>query len=62
MYLYSLTLQRPTGILSAINGSFSGGKTKKIVVARGKVLDLLRLDENGCIQTILSVKISGANG
>ncbi|KAF2295949.1 hypothetical protein GH714_035293 [Hevea brasiliensis] len=36
MYLYSLTLQRATGIVSAINGSFSGGKTQEIVVARGK--------------------------
>ncbi|KAF2295939.1 hypothetical protein GH714_035240 [Hevea brasiliensis] len=60
MYLYSLTLQRATGIVSAINGSFSGGKTQEIVVARGKVLDLLRPDENGKLQTILSVEIFGA--
>nr|KYP75426.1 Splicing factor 3B subunit 3 [Cajanus cajan] len=60
MYLYSLTLQRPTGIICAINGSFSGGKTQEIVVARGKVLDLLRPDDNGRIQTILSVEIFGA--
>ncbi|KAH8497167.1 hypothetical protein H0E87_019750 [Populus deltoides] len=46
MYLYSLTLQRATGIISAINGNFSGGKAQEIVVARGKVLDLLRPDEN----------------
>ncbi|KAK7390745.1 hypothetical protein VNO78_18794 [Psophocarpus tetragonolobus] len=60
MYLYSLTLQRPTGIICAINGSFSGGKSQEIVVARGKVLDLLRPDDNGRIQTILSVEIFGA--
>ncbi|KAK7310260.1 hypothetical protein RJT34_07662 [Clitoria ternatea] len=60
MYLYSLTLQRPTGIVCAINGNFSGGKTQEIVVARGKVLDLLRPDDNGRIQTILSVEIFGA--
>lgn len=60
MYLYSLTLQRQTGILSAINGNFSGGKIQEIVVARGKVLDLLRPDENGKIQTLLSVEIFGA--
>ncbi|ESW14695.1 hypothetical protein PHAVU_007G009600 [Phaseolus vulgaris] len=59
MYLYSLTLQRPTGIICAINGSFSGGKSQEIVVARGKVLDLLRPDDNGRIQTILSVEIFG---
>lgn len=60
MYLYSLTLQRPTGIVCAINGNFSGGKTQEIVVARGKVLDLLRPDDNGKIQTLLSVEIFGA--
>ncbi|KAL2323889.1 hypothetical protein Fmac_022947 [Flemingia macrophylla] len=60
MYLYSLTLQRPTGIICAINGSFSGGKSQEIVVGRGKVLDLLRPDDNGRIQTILSVEIFGA--
>ncbi|CAM8900822.1 unnamed protein product [Rhodiola kirilowii] len=60
MYLYSLTLQKPTGIVCAINGSFSGGKTQEIVVARGKVLDLLRPDENGKLQTIHSVEVFGA--
>ncbi|KAB1217986.1 Splicing factor 3B subunit 3 [Morella rubra] len=60
MYLYSLTLQRATGIVSAINGSFSGGKTQEIVVARGKLLELLRPDDNGKIQTLLSVEIFGA--
>ncbi|KAJ1400202.1 WD40/YVTN repeat-like-containing domain superfamily [Sesbania bispinosa] len=29
MYLYSLTLQRPTGIVCAINGNFSGGKVQE---------------------------------
>ncbi|KAI9128782.1 hypothetical protein K1719_000265 [Acacia pycnantha] len=60
MYLYSLTLQRPTGVVCAINGNFSGGKVQEIVVARGKVLDLLRPDDNGRMQTLLSVEIFGA--
>ncbi|KAG7030745.1 Spliceosome-associated protein [Cucurbita argyrosperma subsp. argyrosperma] len=60
MYLYNLTLQRATGIVSAINGNFSGGKTQEIVVARGKVLDLIRPDDSGKIQTLLSVEIFGA--
>lgn len=60
MYLYSLTLQQATGIVCAINGSFTGGKSQEIVVARGKVLDLLRPDENGKIQTLLSVEVFGA--
>ncbi|KAL9259372.1 Spliceosome-associated protein 130 B-like protein [Drosera capensis] len=61
MYLYSLTLQQPTGILCAINGHFSGHpKIQEIAVARGKVLDLLRPDENGKLQTLLSVDVFGA--
>ncbi|KAG7031633.1 Spliceosome-associated protein [Cucurbita argyrosperma subsp. argyrosperma] len=60
MYLYNLTLQRATGIVFAINGNFSGGKTQEIVVARGKVLDLIRPDDSGKIQTLLSVEIFGA--
>ncbi|KAK7270094.1 hypothetical protein RIF29_22995 [Crotalaria pallida] len=60
MYLYNLTLQQPTGIVCAINGNFSGGKTQEIVVARGKVLDLLRPDDSGRIQTVLSVEVFGA--
>ncbi|GAV77061.1 CPSF_A domain-containing protein/MMS1_N domain-containing protein [Cephalotus follicularis] len=60
MYLYSLTLQQATGIVSAINGNFSGGKSQEIVVARGKVLDLLRPDESGKVQTLLSTEIFGA--
>ncbi|XP_010939835.1 spliceosome-associated protein 130 A [Elaeis guineensis] len=60
MYLYSLTLQRATGVVCAINGSFVGGKTQEIVVARGKTLDLLRPDDAGKIQTLHSVEVFGA--
>eukprot|EP00249_Psilotum_nudum_P023101 c28748_g1_i1 orf=75-3716(+) len=59
MYLYSLTLQRATGVVCATYGNFIGGKSQEIVVARGKVLDLLRPEENGKLQTILSVEIFG---
>ncbi|KAG6402388.1 hypothetical protein SASPL_134581 [Salvia splendens] len=59
MYIYSLTLQQSTGILCAINGSFSGGKSQEIAVARGKVLELLRPDDNGKLQSLLSVEIFG---
>ena len=60
MFLYSLTLQQATGIVCATYGNFTGGKTQEIVVARGKVLDLLRPDDNGKLQTLLSVEIFGA--
>ena len=59
MFLYSLTLQQATGIVCATYGNFTGGKTQEIVVARGKVLDLLRPDDNGKLQTLLSVEIFG---
>ncbi|XP_077216205.1 spliceosome-associated protein 130 A [Tasmannia lanceolata] len=60
MYLYNLTLQQATGVVCATNGNFLGGKSQEIIVARGKVLDLLRPDESGKIQTILSVEVFGA--
>nr|XP_010937208.1 spliceosome-associated protein 130 A [Elaeis guineensis] len=60
MHLYSLTLQRATGVVCAINGSFVGGETQEIVVARGKTLELLRLDDAGKIQTLHSVDVFGA--
>ncbi|KAK1265384.1 hypothetical protein QJS04_geneDACA017915 [Acorus gramineus] len=61
MYLYNLTLQRPTGVVCAVNGSFiGGGKSQEIVVARGKSIDLLRPDESGKMQTIHSVDVFGA--
>lgn len=60
MYLYNLTLQDSTGILSAINGNFSGTKTQEILVARGKSLSLLRPDDSGKLQTLLSIQIFGA--
>ncbi|XP_072952743.1 spliceosome-associated protein 130 A [Typha angustifolia] len=60
MYLYSLTLQKATGVVCATIGSFVGGKSQEIVVARGKTLDLLRPDEAGKIQTLHSVEVFGA--
>nr|GEW42316.1 spliceosome-associated protein 130 A [Tanacetum cinerariifolium] len=61
MYLYNLTLQQATGIVTAITGTFSGqSKSQEIIVARGKTLTLLRPDENGKIQTILSHDVFGS--
>lgn len=60
MFLYSLTLQRATGVVCAIHGNFMGGKSQEMVVARGKVLELLRPDDNGKLQTLLSVDSFGA--
>lgn len=52
MHLYALTLQRGTAITAAIHGNFSAPKQQEIVVARGKILELLRPDEAGKLQSI----------
>jgi len=60
MYLYNLSLQKPTGINKAIFGNFSAPKAQEIVVARGKILELLRPDdETGKIQSIVSTEVFG---
>jgi len=59
MYLYSLTLQRATAITHAIYGNFSAPKAQEIIVARGKVLELLRPTDSGKIQTVLSMDVFG---
>ncbi|EFJ13812.1 hypothetical protein SELMODRAFT_181612 [Selaginella moellendorffii] len=59
MFLYSLTLQRATGIVCACYGNFIGGKSQEIVIGRGKILELLRPDDNGKLQTLLAVEIFG---
>ncbi len=59
MYLYNLTLQKATAITHAIYGNFSGTKVPEILVARGKILELLRPDENGKVQSILAFEIFG---
>jgi splicing factor 3B subunit 3 len=59
MFLYHFTLQKPTGIVGAIYGSFSGSKAQEFVVSRGKNLELLRPTETGKVETILNVEAFG---
>ena len=60
MHLYLLTLQRPTCIVQAIHGNFSGTKQQEIVVGRGRILELLRPDPNtGKVHTLLSIDVFG---
>ncbi|XP_022082283.1 splicing factor 3B subunit 3-like [Acanthaster planci] len=60
MFLYSLTLQRATGIVQAVHGNFAGTKQQEIVVARGKTLELLKLDPNtGKLHVVLTHEIFG---
>lgn len=60
MYLYNLTLQRPTNISHCVAGNFSGQKKLEIIISRGKILEILAPDENtGKLQSLLSVEIFG---
>jgi splicing factor 3B subunit 3 len=46
MYLYNLTLQKPTGICQAISGSFSAQKTSEIIVSKGNIIELYNIDSH----------------
>lgn len=60
MHLYALTLQKPSCITAAAQGNFSGKKSQEVVVARGKVLELLRPDPNtGKVVELLSTEVFG---
>lgn len=53
MFLYSLTLSQATAINHSVQGSFSADDRQEIVVAKGKIIELLRLDEtDGSLQLI----------
>ena len=59
MFLYNLTLQKGGGVQCAVYGNFSAPKAQEIVVSRNKVLELLRPDESGKMQTIISTEVFG---
>uniref|UniRef100_A0A1I8G4E5 Splicing factor 3B subunit 3 n=1 Tax=Macrostomum lignano TaxID=282301 RepID=A0A1I8G4E5_9PLAT len=60
MHLYNLTLQRASIITHAINGNFSGTKNQEIILAKGKIIELLRPDPNtGKVFVILQTEVFG---
>jgi len=59
MHLYSLTLQRATAITGAICGNFSAPRVQELVVARGKLLELLRPDDSGKLQSVHVQEVFG---
>lgn len=59
MHLYSLTLQKATAVTVAIYGSFSASRAQEVVVAKGKILELLRPDDRGKMQSVLATEIFG---
>lgn len=54
MHLYSLTLQPPGAVTTAVFGSFSAPRQQEVAVAKGRVIELLRPDETGKLHTVLS--------
>ncbi|KAI9916391.1 hypothetical protein PsorP6_018104 [Peronosclerospora sorghi] len=59
MHLLNLTLQPPTGAHLCIYGNFSAPHAQEFVVARGNVLQLLRPDETGRLDVLLSTQVFG---
>jgi splicing factor 3B subunit 3 len=57
MFLYSLTIQKPTAVTSAVAGSFSAPKVQEIAIAKGKILELLRPDDNGKVNVVYSSEV-----
>lgn len=74
MFLYSLTIKRPTVITQAIVGQFSGTKEQQIVTvsgscltiyrpdaALGRISKLLSHDVFGIIRSIASFRLAGSS-
>lgn len=60
MNLYALTLQKPSCIVQAVHGNFSGGKQQEIVVSRGRILEILKPDSNtGKLHSVCNVEVFG---
>ena len=46
MHLYNLTLQKSTNITHAVHGNYSGQKQQEIAVARGTLLEIIKVYSN----------------
>lgn len=73
MHLLALNLQKPSAIVTAIYGNFSGSKAQEIVVAKSNSIELLRPDDTGkmisicetpvfaIVRSLLPFRLAGAN-
>lgn len=60
IFLYNLTLQKGGAITLTAAGSFSAPKAQEIIVCRcAKYLELMRPDDEGKMQTVLSTNAFG---
>ena len=47
-------------MVQAIHGNFSGAKLQEIVIAKGKILEIYRVDPNtGKLHSVLSAEVFG---
>ena len=59
LHMYALTLQRASGVTGAVFGNFSAPRQQEIAVARGKILELCRPDDNGKVLTVVASEVFG---
>ncbi|GJD11799.1 Splicing factor 3B subunit 3 [Galdieria sulphuraria] len=59
MFLYNLTLQRPSAIYFSVHGSFSAPRAIELVLGRQTSLELVRPDEQGHLKSLCFQEIYG---
>ncbi|GJQ10955.1 hypothetical protein GpartN1_g2746.t1 [Galdieria partita] len=59
MFLYNLTLQRPSAIYFAVHGSFSAPRAIELTLGRQTSLELVRPDEQGHLKSLCFQEIYG---
>ena len=58
MYLYNLSLQKPTEIYQSITGSFTAPKKHEIIFSKGTILELCSLSSTtGKLETLISKEL-----
>ena len=59
MNLYSLTLQHPTAITTAVAGRFTNDKAVEILLARDRYLEIIQVNSNGVAKTVAFTNVFG---
>ncbi|CAH0517240.1 unnamed protein product [Peronospora belbahrii] len=59
MHLLNLTLQPPTGVHLSVYGNFTSPQAHEFIVVRGDLLELVRPDEAGRLETLFSTQVFG---
>jgi splicing factor 3B subunit 3 len=59
MHLYNLTLKKASAVTACVYGQFSDAGVQEVVVSRGKILELLRQDEQHRLVSVTSIEVFG---